>query len=142
LTTRKIFGIPSGEKDRKEGVQMKKNSFVFGLICFVAVFGVTTVSADPVKVGGLFAESGTQATIARGEIIAVKMAAEEFGPVLGEKVEVIIKDHAFNAGMAVEKAKELFEREKVDAIVGCANSAASLAVSISAKEQEGLSCNS
>ena len=102
---------------------------IFTIIIFFAFTSVSAMGQEPVKIGVISVLSGPLAVIGKGEADAAKMAVEEFGPVLGQKVELIIKDHNYNPGLANERAKELYERDKVDMIVACPNSAAALAVS-------------
>jgi len=85
-------------------------------------------AADTVKVGVLSVLSGPLATIGNGEAWSAEMAVEDFGTVLGKKIELIKRDHAYNPGVANEKAKELYEKENVDVIIAVPNSACGLAV--------------
>ena len=89
---------------------------------------VRQVPGDAVKIGVLSVLSGPLAVIGNGEKWAAEMAIEDYGPILGKKAELISKDHAYNPGIANEKAKELYEKYDVDVIVACPNSAAALAV--------------
>jgi branched-chain amino acid transport system substrate-binding protein len=94
---------------------------LFWLVCPVK-------AADTVKVGLVSVLSGPFATIGNGEAWSAEMAVNDFGTLLGKKIEFIKRDHAYNPGIANEKAKELYEKEKVDVIVACPNSAAALAI--------------
>jgi len=85
-------------------------------------------AADTVKVGVISVLSGPLATIGNGEAWSAEMAVEDFGTVLGKKIELIKRDHAYNPGVANEKAKELYEKENVDVIIAVPNSACGLAV--------------
>jgi branched-chain amino acid transport system substrate-binding protein len=105
---------------------MRKIVLVLVVLLLVST---AAVAADPVRVGFISVLSGPLAPIGNSELNATKMAVEDFGPVLGEKVQLFQKDHQYNPGLANERAKELFEKDKVDVIVGCSNSAAALAVS-------------
>ena len=105
----------------------------------MVILGVSYAMAkEPVKVGVISVLSGPLAVVGKGEADAAKMAVEEYGSVLGEKVELIIKDHAYSPGLAVERAKELYEKEKVDVIIACPNSAAALGVSDQAFKNKRL----
>jgi branched-chain amino acid transport system substrate-binding protein len=110
---------------------------------FVALgvfFLMTTAAsgADPVRVGFISVLSGPLAPIGQSELNATKMAVEDVGPVLGQKVELYSKDHQYNPGLANERAKELYEKDKADVIVGCSNSAAALAVSDQAARHQRI----
>ena len=85
-------------------------------------------AGDTVKVGVISVLSGPLAVIGNGEKWSAEMAVNDFGTVLGKKIELVARDHAYNPGIANEKAKELYEKEQVDVIVACPNSAAALAV--------------
>ena len=98
----------------------------------------TVLAADPVRVGFISVLSGPLAPIGKSELNATQMAVEDFGPVLGQKVQLFPKDHNYNPGLANERAKELYEKDNVDAIVACSNSAAALAVSDQADRHKRL----
>jgi branched-chain amino acid transport system substrate-binding protein len=111
------------------------------ILCILALCLVLTSAAfgaDPVKVGFVSVLSGPLAPIGQSELNAVKMAIADYGPVLGQKVELYSKDHAYNPGLANERAKELYEKENADVIVACSNSAAALAVSDQAERHKRL----
>ncbi len=81
---------------------------IMGLMYLVFILGPTSALAkEPVKVAVITALSGPMAVLGKIESDGARMAVEEYGPVLGEKVELLIKDHAFNPGLAVTRAKEL-----------------------------------
>ncbi len=108
---------------------MKKMAGFIIVLCGVLFWLVFPVrAADTVKVGVVSVLSGPLATIGNGEAWSAEMAVNDFGTVLGKKIELVKRDHAYNPGVANEKAKELYEKEKVDMIVACPNSAAALAI--------------
>lgn len=108
---------------------MKKMAEFIIVLCGVLFWLVFPVrAADTVKVGVVSVLSGPLATIGNGEAWSADMAVNDFGTVLGKKIELVKRDHAYNPGVANEKAKELYEKEKVDMIVACPNSAAALAI--------------
>jgi len=96
------------------------------------------LAAGPVKVGLISVLSGPLAPIGQSELNAALMAVEEFGPVFGQKVELVWRDHQFSPGLGNERAKELYEKEKVDVIVAVPNSAAALAVSDQAERYKKI----
>ena len=110
------------------------------LWALAAVFLLTStvLAADPVRVGFISVLSGPLAPIGNSELNATKMAVEDYGPVLGQKAQLFPKDHNYNPGLANERAKELYEKDNVDAIVACSNSAAALAVSDQAERHKKL----
>jgi branched-chain amino acid transport system substrate-binding protein len=111
-----------------------------GIIFLVMIVsGAFTASgAEQVKIGLITVLSGPLAPIGKSEENAALMAVEEFGPVLGQKVRFIPRDHQYNPGLANERAKELYEKEKVDVIVAVSNSAAALAVSDQAERYKKI----
>lgn len=96
------------------------------------------VAAKVVKVGIVSVLSGPVAVIGNGEKWAAEMAVADFEGIEGTKIELVVRDHAYNPGVANEKAKELYEKEKVDVIIACPNSAAALAVAQQAKLHKKL----
>ena len=110
------------------------------LLALAALFLLTStvLAADPVRVGFISVLSGPLAPIGKSELNATQMAVEDYGPVLGQKVQLFPKDHNYNPGLANERAKELYEKDNVDAIVACSNSAAALAVSDQADRHKRL----
>jgi branched-chain amino acid transport system substrate-binding protein len=107
-------------------------------LAMVASGAFTASGAEPVKIGLITVLSGPLAPIGKSEENAALMAVEEFGPVLGQKVLLIARDHQYNPGLANERAKELYEKEKVDVIVAVSNSAAALAVSDQAERYKKI----
>jgi len=108
------------------------------IVAFVFLCGVSAIAKEPVRVGVITVLSGPLAVIGKGEANAAKMAVEEYGSLLGQEVQLIIKDHAYNPGLANERAKELYEKYEVDVIIACPNSAAALAVSDQAARHRKL----
>ncbi|MCX5874512.1 MAG: ABC transporter substrate-binding protein [Deltaproteobacteria bacterium] len=95
---------------------------------------VTPAVAEPLKISVLTDMSGPYAGITAANVEAAKMAIADFGgKVLGEPIEFIYRDHMCKPDVANQKAKELYEKEQVDVIFDCPNSAAGLAVANQAK---------
>jgi len=107
-------------------------------LVMIASGAFTASGAEQVKIGLITVLSGPLAPIGKSEENAALMAVEEFGPVLGQKVRFIPRDHQYNPGLANERAKELYEKEKVDVIVAVSNSAAALAVSDQAERYKKI----
>ncbi|MBC8417180.1 MAG: ABC transporter substrate-binding protein [Desulfobacterales bacterium] len=108
--------------------------FMVGVL--VLVFGMITLTispalaSDPVKVSILTDMSGPYAGITASNVEAAKMAIADFGgKLLGKDIDFVYRDHQCKADLGNQKAKELYEKEKVDVIFDCPNSAAGLAVS-------------
>jgi branched-chain amino acid transport system substrate-binding protein len=86
-------------------------------------------ASDPLKIGVMIDMSKAYAFLNKQDLIAVNLAVEDAGgKALGKPIEVIARDHRLDPGIANEKAKELYEKEKVDVIIDVPQSACSLAV--------------
>ena len=74
---------------------------------------------------------------------AARLAAEEFGAANKDfKIEVIAADHQNKADVGAGLARQWFDRDGVDLIVECANSAVALAVAGVAKDKNKVYLNS
>ena len=109
---------------------MTKRDVLSIFLTVVLIFSAVSSAAgsEPVRVGVISVLSGPLAVIGNGEARSAEMAINDYGTVLGRKIELITRDHAYDPGLANERAKELYQKEKVDVIVACPNSAAALAV--------------
>jgi branched-chain amino acid transport system substrate-binding protein len=98
------------------------------------------ISDGVVKIGLLLDMSSLYSDITgMGSVTAAKMAVEDFGgKVLGKPVEVLYADHQNKADIAAAKAREWFDREKLDAILDVAASATALAAVDVAKEKNKI----
>jgi branched-chain amino acid transport system substrate-binding protein len=89
------------------------------------------VSDDIVKIGVLTDLSGAYSDLAgAGAVLAAKMAIADFsknGTVLGKKIELISADHQLKADIAANKAREWYDKEKVDVITELVSTNAALA---------------
>lgn len=111
---------------------MVKTSAATAAAAASVAFGVPLVKAkeEPVKLAVLTDQSHVYASLTKSNIDAVKMAIEDFGgKVLGMPILFTDRDHKNRPGIATQKAKELYEKEKVDAIFDVCQSACGLAVS-------------
>ena len=82
----------------------------------------------------LYADSGGP-----GSVIAVNMAVEDSGlRNKGWTIDVISADHQNKPDIAVGIARQWFDVDKVDAIIGVQNSGVALAVTGVAKEKNGI----
>jgi len=88
------------------------------------------ISNNVVKIGVLTDMSGVYSAIGgEGSVTAAKMAVADFGgKVLGKKIEVISADHQNKADIASEKAREWFDNDHVDMVIGLLNSGCAIAV--------------
>ena len=88
-----------------------------------------TVSDNEIRIGVLTDLSGIYSAIeGPGGVLAAQMAARDFGgQVLGKKIVITSADTQSKADLASSKAREMFERDKVDMIVGNVSTASALA---------------
>jgi len=96
------------------------------------------ISGDVVRIGVISDLSGLYADIdGNGGVEAVKMAVADMkGMVAGKKIEVIYADHQNKADVAASKAREWFDTQGVDLLIGGTNSGAALAMAKVAGEKK------
>jgi branched-chain amino acid transport system substrate-binding protein len=96
------------------------------------------ISGDVVKIGFITDISGLYSDIdGQGGTEAIKMAIADFGgTVNGKKIELLTADHQNKADIAASKAREWFDREGVDVLIGGTNSATGLAMAKVATEKK------
>ena len=98
------------------------------------------VSGDVVKIGFITDLSGLYSDIdGQGGAEAIKMAIADFGgSVNGKKIELLTADHQNKADIAASKAREWFDQQGVDMLIGGTNSGTGLATSKVALEKKKL----
>jgi branched-chain amino acid transport system substrate-binding protein len=96
------------------------------------------ISNDVIKIGMITDMSGLYTDIdGPGGVEAVKMAIADFGGKLnGKKIEFVYADHQNKADIAASKAREWFDREGVDMLIGGTNSGTTLAMAKVAAEKK------
>ena len=100
--------------------------------CFMAAAipaQAQTVSDNEIRIGVLTDLSGIYSAIeGPGAVLAAQMAAKDFGgQVLGRKIVITSADTQSKADLSGSKAREMFEKDKVDMIVGNVSTASALA---------------
>jgi branched-chain amino acid transport system substrate-binding protein len=115
-----------------------KKTMIAGLLAALAVAAphfasaqsTQKISDDVVKIGLILDMTSLYADITgEGSVTAARMAIEDFGgKVLGKPIELVYADHQNKADIAASKAREWFDKDKVDAIMDVAASATALAV--------------
>jgi branched-chain amino acid transport system substrate-binding protein len=127
---------------------MKWNTMKFGYktICLAvaATLGLTTglaqaqISGDVVKIGFITDLSGVYSDIdGQGGVEAIKMAIADFGgSVNGKKIELVTADHQNKADIAASKAREWFDQQGVDVLIGGTNSGTNLSMAKVAVEKK------
>jgi len=95
-------------------------------------------SGDVIKIGIITDMSSVYADIdGQGGVEAIKMAITDMGgTVAGKKVEVVYADHQNKADVAAAKAREWFDTQGVDMLIGGTNSGTALAMAKVAAEKK------
>jgi branched-chain amino acid transport system substrate-binding protein len=96
------------------------------------------VSGDTVKIGFITDLSGVYSDIdGNGGAEAVRMAIADMGGMVnGKKIEFVVADHQNKADIAASKAREWFDQQGVDMLIGGTNSGANLAMAKIAAEKK------
>ena len=109
----------------------------------VALLGTSAqaqISGDVIKIGFITDMSGLYADIdgpAGAE--AIKMAIADMGGAInGKKIEVLVADHQNKADVAAAKAREWFDTQGVDMLIGGTSSGTGLAMAKIALEKKKL----
>ena len=102
------------------------------LLQLASPFIITARAAENVRIGLDNPLTGTYAAVGKNELIGCELAIEQInakGGILGRKAELLVEDSTSgDAGTAVQKARKLIERDKVDFLLGNVNSALALAM--------------
>jgi branched-chain amino acid transport system substrate-binding protein len=108
-----------------------------GLCAGVAQAQAAGVSDDVIRIGFITDMSGVYSDIdGKAGAEAIKMAIDEMGGAInGKKIELVTADHQNKADVASARAREWFDQNKVDMLVGGTNSATSLAMAAVAAEK-------
>jgi branched-chain amino acid transport system substrate-binding protein len=116
--------------------KLKTIAAACGLLC-AASFAQAQVSGDVIKIGFITDMSGLYSDIdGPAGADAIRMAiADMGGAVNGKKVELVVADHQNKADVAAAKAREWFDTQGVDMIIGGTNSGTSLAMAKVAAEK-------
>jgi branched-chain amino acid transport system substrate-binding protein len=115
---------------------MKFNKlFTAGALAAAALFGAAApasaqISGDVIRIGVITDMSSVYADIGgQGSVEAIKMAIQDAGGTInGKKVEVVSADHQNKPDVAASKAREWFDTQGVDMLIGGTNSGTNLAM--------------
>lgn len=109
----------------------------------VAMFGFAApaqaqVSGDVIKIGIITDMAGVYGDIdGMGGVEAIRMAVADMGGTInGKKVEVLYAEHQNKADLAAAKAREWFDTQGLDMLIGGTNSATALAMAKVASEKK------
>jgi len=105
---------------------------VIALAATLCAFGSAhaQISGDTIKIGFITDMSGVYSDIdGQGGAEAIRMAiADAGGAINGKKIEFVFADHQNKADIAASKAREWFDQQGVDMLIGGTNSGANLAM--------------
>ncbi|EGF33985.1 Leucine-, isoleucine-, valine-, threonine-, and alanine-binding protein [Oxalobacteraceae bacterium IMCC9480] len=123
-----------------KSIAPKTMTLAISAVCALAFAGSASaqISGDTVKIGFITDISGLYSDIdGQGGVEAIKMAIADFGGTLnGKKIELISADHQNKADIAASKAREWFDQQGVDMLIGGTNSGTNLAMSKVALEKK------
>ena len=118
-------------------MKLKSVAAACGLV-FAASVAQAQYSGDVIRIGFITDLSGLYSDIdgpAGAE--AIKMAiADAGGSINGKKVELLVADHQNKADVAAAKAREWFDQQGMDLLIGGTNSGTSLAMAKVAAEKK------
>jgi branched-chain amino acid transport system substrate-binding protein len=120
---------------------MKQRVYAAAALAAVLVLGAASASAAgaPVKIGVLTDMSSLYSAISGpGSVIAAQMAADDAGPVLGQKVQIISADHQNKPDVGSAIARKWYDEEGVDVITDVPTSSVALAVEDVSREKHKL----
>ncbi len=98
------------------------------------------ISGDIIKIGIITDMSGLYSDIdGAGGVEAMRMAVAEMGgSINGKKIEIVFADHQNKADIAASKAREWFDPQGVDMLIGGTTSSTNLSMAAVAKEKKKL----
>ncbi|MNK36496.1 Receptor family ligand binding region [compost metagenome] len=121
---------------------METSTKVLGAVALAVVgmcgAGGASAQSDKVKIAFVTDMSGPYSDFdGVGGLDAIRMAVADFGgKVLGKPIEILSSDHQNKADIASNRARQWWDQDKVDLVIGGSNSSASLAISTIAAEKK------
>ena len=113
-----------------------------GLLQIASPFIIPARAAETVKIGLDNPLTGTYAAVGKNELIGCQLAVEQInakGGILDRQAELLVEDSTSgDAGTAVQKARKLIERDKVNFLLGNVNSALAQAMAQVSNEKSVL----
>jgi branched-chain amino acid transport system substrate-binding protein len=108
------------------------------LVLGAATAARAQISGDVIKIGIITDMSGLYSDIdGQGGVEAMKLAVAELGGAInGKKIEVLYADHQNKADVAAAKAREWFDTQGVDMLIGGTTSSTGLSMAAVAKEKK------
>jgi branched-chain amino acid transport system substrate-binding protein len=127
--------MSDGNSQDKKGISRRtiiKAAAATGALQLTGPFIISARGEEPVKIGLDNPLTGTYAAVGGNELHGCELAVEQInakGGILGRQVQLLSEDSTSgDAGTAVQKARKLIERDKVNFLLGNVNSALSLAM--------------
>ena len=112
-----------------------KKAFAAVALGAAALFGASVpahaqISGDVIRIGVITDMSSVYADIdGQGGVEAIRMAIQDAGGnVAGKKIEVVSADHQNKPDVAATKAREWFDTQGLDVLIGGTNSGTNLAM--------------
>lgn len=110
------------------------------ITCTLVIAGPVSaqISNDVIKIGFITDMTSVYSDVdGAGGVEAIKIAiAEMGGNINGKKIELLVADHQHKSDIASSKAREWFDQEGVDMLIGGTNSATNLAMAKVAWEKK------
>lgn len=105
---------------------------------FVTMPAQAQISGDVVKIGFITDLSGVYSDVdGNGGAEAIRMAIADMGGAInGKKIQLVVADHQNKPDIAASRAREWFDQQGVDLLIGGTNSGASLAMAKVAAEKK------
>lgn len=119
-------------------MNLEKTAAACTLALAAATGAQAQISGDVIRIGLITDMSSVYADIdGQGGVEAIRMAvADAGGTVAGKKVEVLFADHQNKADIAAAKAREWFDTQGLDMLIGGTNSGTALAMAKVAAEKK------
>ena len=119
-------------------MKLKKLAAACTLACAAALPAHAQISGDVIKIGIITDMSGLYSDIdGSAGVEAIRMAVADMGgAIAGKKIEVMYADHQNKADVAAAKAREWFDTQGLDPLIGGTNSGTSLAMAKVAAEKK------
>lgn len=123
-------------------MKVKKLIAACGVVCGGLVSALSPaqaqISGDVIKIGIITDMAGVYGDIdGMGGVEAIRMAVAEMGGAInGKKIEVLYSEHQNKADLAASKAREWFDTQGLDMLIGGTNSATALAMAKVAAEKK------
>ena len=121
-------------------MKLKKIAAACALTLAAATGAHAQISGDVIKIGIITDISGLYSDIdGSAGVEAIRMAVADMGgAIAGKKIEVMYADHQNKADVAAAKAREWFDTQGLDLLIGGTNSGTSLAMAKVAAEKKKL----